>query len=230
MSDEGQQEPSMEDILASIRKILSEDEEEGGEGGAAEAAPDEAPEVSAAPEPEPEPEHVHEPEEDDGPDLAALLAESDEEDEAAFAEPEPETPPAALELTDEMLAGGEEESYAEPEPAPAPAPQAPVMEQPAYQPPPPQQQPEQQYQPYGTEGLVADQVEQVAGVHIAQLAQAVAQERALTLGNQGITIEQLVREICTPILKQWLDHNLPYMVERVVRQEIERIVSRSERM
>jgi uncharacterized protein len=133
-------------------------------------------------------------------------------------------------LTDEMLAWGEEESYAEPEPAPAPAPQAPVMEQPAYQPPPPQQQPEQQYQPYGTEGLVADQVEQVAGVHIAQLAQAVAQERALTLGNQGITIEQLVREICTPILKQWLDHNLPYMVERVVRQEIERIVSRSERM
>ena len=129
-----------------------------------------------------------------------------------------------------MLAGGEEESYAEPEPAPAPAPQAPVMEQPAYQPPPPQQQPEQQYQPYGTEGLVADQVEQVAGVHIAQLAQAVAQERGLTLGNQGITIEQLVREICTPILKQWLDHNLPYMVERVVRQEIERIVSRSERM
>jgi uncharacterized protein len=104
------------------------------------------------------------------------------------------------------------------------------MEQPAYQPPPPQQQPEQQYQPYGTEGLVADQVEQVSGVHIAQLAQAVAQERALTLGNQGITIEQLVREICTPILKQWLDHNLPYMVERVVRQEIERIVSRSERM
>ena len=129
-----------------------------------------------------------------------------------------------------MLAGGEEESYSEPEPAPAPAPQAPVMEQPAYQPPPPQQQPEQQYQPYGTEGLVADQVEQVAGVHIAQLAQAVAQERGLTLGNQGITIEQLVREICTPILKQWLDHNLPYMVERVVRQEIERIVSRSERM
>ena len=34
MSDEGQQEPSMEDILASIRKILSEDEEEeGGEEG-----------------------------------------------------------------------------------------------------------------------------------------------------------------------------------------------------
>ena len=55
-------------------------------------------------------------------------------------------------------------------------------------------------------------------------------ERALALGNQGLTLEQLVREICTPILKEWLDTNLPYMVERVVKQEIERIVSRSERM
>lgn len=44
---EAGQEPSMEDILASIRRILAEDEEEGGEA-AAEAAPE--------PEPEPEPE------------------------------------------------------------------------------------------------------------------------------------------------------------------------------
>lgn len=231
MSEEGQQEPSMEDILASIRKILSEDEEEGGEEGAAEAAPEDAaepePEPEAEPEPdpvfepEPEPEAVFEPEEDDGPDLAALLAESDAEDEAAFAEPEPAAP-AAIELTDEMMVEEQEEFI--PEPAPV------VAEQPAPPPPPPQPAQEQPYQPYGQEGLVADQVEQVAGVHISQLAQAVAQERALTMGNQGITIEQLVREICTPILKQWLDHNLPYMVERIVRQEVERIVSRSERM
>ncbi|MEQ8736590.1 MAG: DUF2497 domain-containing protein [Rhodospirillaceae bacterium] len=226
MSEEGQQEPSMEDILASIRKILSEDEEEGGD--AAETAADDAPEPVSDPEPEPAPE----PEEDDGPDLAALLAESDEEDEAAFEDPEPEPVNAALELTDEMLVEGEEEEF-EPEPAPelaaAAAAAASTM---AAQPARPQQQApeEQKYQPYGQEGLVADQVEQVAGVHISQLAQAVAQERALTMGNQGITIEQLVREICTPILKHWLDHNLPYMVERIVRQEIERIVSRSEKM
>lgn len=228
MSEEGQQEPSMEDILASIRKILSEDEEEGGEEGAAEAAPEDAaaPEPGPEPEPEPdpvfepEPEPVIEPEEDDGPDIDALFAESDAEDEAAFAEPAPE----AMELTDEMMVEEQEEFI--PEPAPV------VAEQPAPPPPPPPPQPaqEQPYQPYGQEGLVADQVEQVAGVHISQLAQAVAQERALTMGNQGITIEQLVREICTPILKQWLDHNLPYMVERIVRQEVERIVSRSERM
>ena len=98
------------------------------------------------------------------------------------------------------------------------------------EPPPPQEVAQPEYQPYGKNGLVADQVEQASGVHIAQLAQAVAQERAMTLGNQGITLEQLVREICTPVLKQWLDHNLPYMVERIVRQEIDRIVSRSEKL
>lgn len=229
MSEEGQQEPSMEDILASIRKILSEDEEEGGEEGAVEAAPEEdaAPEPEPEPEiePEPEPEPVIEPEEDDGPDLAALLAE-DDEDEVVFEpepEPEPVAQPAALELTDEMML----EPEPEPEPALEPAPQP---EAPPPPPPPPQPQQEQPYQAYGQNGLVADQVEQASGVHIAQLAQAVAQERALTLGNQGITIEQLVREICTPVLKQWLDHNLPYMVERIVRQEVERIVSRAERM
>ncbi len=221
MSDEGQQEPSMEDILASIRKILSEDEEGGEEGDAAEAAPEEAsaPEPEPVIEPEPEPEPVSEPKEDDGPDLAALLAEDD--DEPA---PPPVAELGAIELTDSMLIEeeGQEQAIGEPvsEPGPAPIP-----------PPPPQPQDVAQpgYQLYGQNGLVADQVEQASGTHIAQLAQAVAQERALTLGNQGITLEQLVREICTPVLKQWLDHNLPYMVERIVRQEIERIVSRSER-
>ncbi len=219
MSDEGQQEPSMEDILASIRKILSEDEEEGegGEAAAAEAAPEpeaaSEPEPAADPEPEPEPEPdpdpVVEDDEDDGPDLAALLADEEDEDVAPAAEEE-------IALTDDLAA--DDDFAAEPE-APPP-------------PPPPPQQPQQQppMQSFGQNGLVADQVEQASGAHIAQLAQAVAQERALTLGNQGITIEQLVREICTPVLKQWLDHNLPYMVERIVRQEIERIVSRSERM
>ena len=50
MSSEGQQEPSMEDILASIRKILSEDEESGGEAPEAKAAPTSEPEPEAVPE------------------------------------------------------------------------------------------------------------------------------------------------------------------------------------
>ncbi len=90
-------------------------------------------------------------------------------------------------------------------------------------------QPQPDYTNYG-QPLVGDPAAMASGASIAGLAQAVARERALALGNQGLTIEQLVREICTPILKHWLDTNLPYMVERIVKQEIERIVNRSERM
>jgi cell pole-organizing protein PopZ len=37
------------------------------------------------------------------------------------------------------------------------------------------------------------------------------------------TLEDLVREMLRPMLKVWLDDNLPGMVERLVRAEIERV-------
>ena len=37
------------------------------------------------------------------------------------------------------------------------------------------------------------------------------------------TLEDLVREMLRPMLKAWLDDNLPSMVERIVRAEIERV-------
>lgn len=37
------------------------------------------------------------------------------------------------------------------------------------------------------------------------------------------TLEDLVREMLRPMLKSWLDDNLPGMVERLVRGEIERV-------
>ena len=37
------------------------------------------------------------------------------------------------------------------------------------------------------------------------------------------TLEDLVREMLRPLLKGWLDDNLPGMVERIVRAEIERV-------
>ena len=36
-------------------------------------------------------------------------------------------------------------------------------------------------------------------------------------------VEEAVREMLRPLLKQWLDDNLPVMVERLVRTEIERV-------
>jgi cell pole-organizing protein PopZ len=43
------------------------------------------------------------------------------------------------------------------------------------------------------------------------------------LVQNGRTLEDLVREMLRPMLKAWLDENLPGMVERLVRAEIERV-------
>ena len=43
------------------------------------------------------------------------------------------------------------------------------------------------------------------------------------LVQNGRTLEDLVREMLRPMLKIWLDDNLPSMVERLVRAEIERV-------
>jgi hypothetical protein len=44
----------------------------------------------------------------------------------------------------------------------------------------------------------------------------------------GKTMEELVSEAMVPHLKAWLDENLPGLVERIVREEIEKITGRSE--
>ncbi len=43
------------------------------------------------------------------------------------------------------------------------------------------------------------------------------------LVQNALTLEDLVREMMRPMLKSWLDDNLPSMVERIVRAEIERV-------
>ncbi len=43
------------------------------------------------------------------------------------------------------------------------------------------------------------------------------------LSNNARTLEDLVKEMLRPMLKSWLDDNLPNMVERIVRAEIERV-------
>jgi uncharacterized protein len=50
--------------------------------------------------------------------------------------------------------------------------------------------------------------------------QALAQT---VLVQNARTLEDLVREMLRPMLKTWLDDNLPGMVERLVRAEIERV-------
>ena len=43
------------------------------------------------------------------------------------------------------------------------------------------------------------------------------------LSNNARTLEDLVREMLRPMLKSWLDDNLPSLVERIVKAEIERV-------
>ena len=45
---------------------------------------------------------------------------------------------------------------------------------------------------------------------------------SVLLQNSGF-VEQSIRDMLRPLLKQWLDENLPSIVERLVRSEIERV-------
>jgi cell pole-organizing protein PopZ len=184
------QDPSMEDILASIRKILNEEE----------AAPDASPAVpAAAPRP--------------GPALQPELEMEPLEltDAMMVASPAPE-PPVPLPPAPEP-----DPVVAAPQPIPQPAPAMPT------EPTPPMKAVPME----PGESLVAPATAAAAAALIGQLARAVAAERTAPVHRSGPSIEDVVREEVRPLLKEWLDAHLPPIVERLVRAEIERVVSRS---
>lgn len=74
--------------------------------------------------------------------------------------------------------------------------------------------------------LLAPTAAAAAAASMGQLLRAVSQERAATITRGGPSIEDVVREEMRPMLKEWLDAHLPAIVERAVRAEIERVVSR----
>jgi cell pole-organizing protein PopZ len=47
--------------------------------------------------------------------------------------------------------------------------------------------------------------------------------QGVTMAGSGVTLEGLMRDMLRPMLKQWLDENLPAVVERMVEKEIARI-------
>jgi cell pole-organizing protein PopZ len=44
----------------------------------------------------------------------------------------------------------------------------------------------------------------------------------------GLTVEQLLVSMLEPMLKEWFDKNLPAVVERIVEEEVEKLVRRAE--
>ncbi len=43
----------------------------------------------------------------------------------------------------------------------------------------------------------------------------------------GVTLEDIVRELLHPMLREWMDDNLPRMVERIVQKELEKLARRA---
>jgi cell pole-organizing protein PopZ len=174
----------MEEILASIRRIISEDD-----APAAEAAPDIEPAedlapVAAAPAPDPEPEPEDEvldlvdpiqapppPTETHG-DLDVFTA-------PAQVAPEPEPDPVFTPAAAPKLAPA---SYAEPE-----------------------------------ERLVSDNAAGAAANAFGSLTAAIA------MPKDGRSLEDVTRELLRPLIKSWLDENLPRIVEAKVEEEVQRI-------
>ena len=165
----------MEEILASIRRIISEDD-----GPTADAVAEEE-EPAAEAEPEPEPIAVPE-DEDDG----------------------------VLELTDKVETLGDLDVYT---PAAAEEEPEPDVEAEAFV----ETAPEPDYTPQPGEGLVGDPAAAAAAAAFGALSSSILMPR------DGRTLEDVVRELLRPLLKQWLDTNLPGIVEAQVKAEVERI-------
>jgi uncharacterized protein len=184
------QEPSMEEILASIRRIIADDQE-GPKAAQPVAAP--APSPRPAAPPPPPPPQIEEEEVLDLADVATPVAR---------AEP--------LEMEHEDISFRDSGDLDAPEPdkeALEPAWDA-ETEPPSPPPPPPAE-------PFH-ERLTSMSTDATVGHSFNMLAHTVLTQNARTL-------EDLVREMLKPMLKHWLDDNLPGLVERLVRAEIERV-------
>jgi cell pole-organizing protein PopZ len=166
MSEQAAQEPTMEEILASIRRIISEDDAPAAEGHpAAEAAP--TPEPAPAPPVEESPALM-----DETPSMQA-------ED--------------VLELTDKVEEPAPVETIGDidiaPRPAPTPEPAVSLQsEEPA-----PFIAPTPQYQ-MGSASMAG-----------------------------GTTIEDLVRSILEPKIREWADQNLESIMRDIVREKLDRV-------
>jgi len=162
---EAQPEPSMEEILASIRRIISEEEET--------------------------------------PKAETL----------ELSQPAP--PPA----DDDLMVFDAEEDVPAPQPAPV-APQA-VVQQAA--PPPRAAAPAPAAQHYAAPVAEGDSIISQPAVSAAAGSLTRLAGSLRIADHQGQTVEGVVRELLKPMLKEWLDQNLPAIVESRVEAELERI-------
>lgn len=229
-------EPSMEEILASIRRIIADDDSK---AGPAPVEPPPAPKpvaVAAAALPPIPPMPVMPP----PPSPMEFLREIPPAPPKAVQPPPEEESVDILELTDAMRA---------PEPEPLAGQFTTVEAQPdvvfAESPPEPEPVVEPEPEPEMQEPVIAI-VERPASDHLEEARQTLSEQMEIdrpllsrqataavdtafaslthtVLSQNARTLDDLVKEMLRPMLKSWLDDNLPSLVERMVRAEIERV-------
>lgn len=185
----------MEEILASIRRIISEDDAPQDEAATATASPatvEAAEEPVSAPEPvaaaAPEPYVAPAVEADRGDEVLDLT-----ERVEASVDTSPSAPVESL---------GDLDVFRQPEPAPR-APES--KAEPAWSP------------TADSDSLVSAPTARSAASSFDQLASS------LFMPHEGRTLEDVVQELLRPLLKSWLDENLPAIVQAKVEAEVERI-------
>lgn len=204
----------MEEILASIRRIIADDEKPAAAGKAVVADAVEARPRSTAPAPKPAaPANADAANSQD--DIDAMLANLDaaatgktgKEGRSAEAE-------EVFELTDEMAVPDARHAFQKIEPQDdlefaevtqvAAAPPDPATIAPSN----PNAAPAARILSHSTVSAVETAFNSLAST---------------VLTNNARTLEDLVKEMLRPMLKSWLDDNLPGLVERIVKAEIERV-------
>jgi cell pole-organizing protein PopZ len=245
------QEPSMEEILASIRRIIADDE---AKPAAAEKAPPSPPAPAPPPKPEKPAPAARAPVEAAPAPASPLPAPV----KAAPPPPPPPPPPAPKPASpapaatnsqddiDALLNGLDEATTAEEiRPASVPEDVLELTDEMALPDPPPQPAFKKVEMPDDlefTEAVAAQALPPERGFELPPSTEpAVAPSPILSrstvsavesafnslahtvLSNNARTLEDLVKEMLRPMLKSWLDDNLPGLVERIVKAEIERV-------
>lgn len=191
-AEQAQREPTMEEILASIRRIISEEDRPADAGGDVLDLKPPAPAVEAKAPPPPAPEAK--------PSFAI---------DDTFDEPDEPPPSRAIE-DDLMIVEREEEETFEAEPE---------TPEPVFTPPPAATKPapkEAEWRPMEQDTLTSQPVAN-------QAAGALSKLMGSMLVSSGATLDDVVRELLKPMLKEWLDANLSQIVEAEVAKEIDRI-------
>lgn len=189
-----EQEPSIEEILASIRQIISDDEDD-----------------SDTPE-----EVVEDPVRHDSDDVLELTEDDllDQDDEFGVGEeedfipevedepePEPEPDPVEVDLEEDDFEPEEEEEIIAPPPKPRPAKETVPSD------------------------ILSSSTQSAALGSLSKLTKKMPINSSRDY--DGITLEDIVREMLHPMLREWMDDNLPPMVERIVQKELDKLARRA---